>query len=198
MNRFDDFIQELDASWSPPEPHRLPLRIIGSTALMLQTSYERGTKDTDILETAALPKAAETRLISLAGHGTALHRRHRMYLDIVRHALPFLPEEPVWHADTALSPRLSNFTIYMLDPVDVVVSKLKRFNHFDQEDIRAMIELEVVEHAALIDRFCSAVAQHAFEARAEDMPGYVANLHRLERDEFCVEETQIELPSWIA
>jgi len=46
------FLRELDAAWHHPGP-KIPLRIIGSTALMLQTSYQRGTKDSEVLETSA-------------------------------------------------------------------------------------------------------------------------------------------------
>jgi hypothetical protein len=35
------------------------------------------------------------------------------------------------------------------------------------------------------------------DARAEDLPAYVEHLHRVERDAFGVEETEIELPDWI-
>ncbi|MGA2079014.1 MAG: hypothetical protein ABSH53_00120 [Holophaga sp.] len=35
------------------------------------------------------------------------------------------------------------------------------------------------------------------DARAEDLPRYVKNLHRIERDLFFVEESEIELPDWI-
>ena len=34
-------------------------------------------------------------------------------------------------------------------------------------------------------------------AGVDDLPRYVANLHTLERDEFFVPESDIDLPSWI-
>jgi hypothetical protein len=85
----------------------------------------------------------------------------------------------------------------VLDVVDVVVSKLKRFNANDQSDIDAMIERGLVPHDRLIDRFRAAVDEFMGDARAEDLPKYVANLHRVERDMLVVPETEIELPSWI-
>jgi hypothetical protein len=39
------FFSELDAAWRWPAHEKLRLRIIGSAALMLQSSYVRGTKD---------------------------------------------------------------------------------------------------------------------------------------------------------
>jgi hypothetical protein len=47
---------------------RLP--IIGSAALMLQADYERGTKDSDVLETSELAGATGERLLLLSGKGS--------------------------------------------------------------------------------------------------------------------------------
>jgi len=53
-----------------------------------------------------------------------------------------------------------------------------------------------VEHARLVERFLSAVDVCSFGANATDLPDYVDNLHRVERDFYAVGETAIELPSW--
>lgn len=73
----------------------------------------------------------------------------------------------------AVSRAASHLEIVALDVVDVVVSKLKRFNANDQADIDAMVARDLVSHDRLLDRFRSAV------------------------DEFAVDKTAIELPSWI-
>jgi hypothetical protein len=56
-------------------------------------------------------------------------------------------------------------------------------------------------HAAtwvrLVERFRAAVDAFSGDARAEDLPRYVRNLHRVERDFLLVPETEIELPDWI-
>ena len=54
MREVDDFFRELDGLWTSLPEERIRLPIIGSAALMLQVDYARGTKDSDILETAAL------------------------------------------------------------------------------------------------------------------------------------------------
>jgi hypothetical protein len=54
-----------------------------------------------------------------------------------------------------------------------------------------------VSHTRLIERFRSAVDVYSCDARAQDLPKYVAALHRAERDYFGVPETDIELPEWI-
>jgi len=138
-----DFLQAIDAAWQPPEPAPIVLRLIGSTALMLQTDYVRGTKDSDVLETADVLAETRTRLLDLAGPGTQIHRAHRIYIEFVGHAIPFLSQSPTWKPVSALD-SLASFRIVVLDVVDVVVSKLVRFHANDIRDIEAMVERELV------------------------------------------------------
>lgn len=193
----DAFFQELDRDWPYASESRIVLRVLGSTALMLQTGYERGTKDGDVLETAIVTGRTKERLLAMAGKGTPRSERHRMYLDVVANGVPFLPSPPLWHSLAELNASLHTFEIEVLDVVDVVVSKLKRFHANDQGDVSAMIELDLVPHDRLISRFRQAVDVFSGDARAEDLPRYVRNLHRVERDMLGVPETPIELPDWI-
>lgn len=190
-----DLLVDLDRRWPRPLARRLPLRFLGATALVLQTDFDRGTKDGDVLEAVELgPHAATLR--GLAGPGSDLAARHGVYLDLVAAGLPFLPQAPTWHPLAVLT-GLSNLDVAVLDVVDVVVTKLKRFSASDQADVAAMVDRDLVPHDALVARFRSAVELYVLDARASDLPRYVANLHRVERDLLLVSETEIVLPSWI-
>jgi hypothetical protein len=111
--------------------------------------------------------------------------------------VPFFPRVPVWHPIPTLNQALARLEVFVLDVVDVMVSKLKRFHANDQSDIDAMIDLGLVPHARLIERFRAAVDEFMGDAREQDLPRYVANLHRVERDMLGVAESEIELPSWL-
>ena len=197
MRIIEDFFHDVDAAWSWETAPRIPLRLIGSTALFLQTSYVRGTKDSDILELQDLTRETKARLLSIAGPRTKIHERRKIYLDIVGNGIPFMPWPARWHPVTALAGALRNFDVSVLDVVDVVVSKLKRLHEDDLTDVAAMVERDLVPHAALIERFRSAVDSFSGDARASDLPKYVRNLHRVERDVLGVDESEVELPSWI-
>ncbi len=197
MSIVERFFIDLDARWKEVGSERIRLHLIGSTALMLQADYTRGTKDSDVIETAQLEGEVREKLLALAGKDTAIHRRHRIYLDIVASGLPFLPQSPVWHAVAGLNTTLQHFEIVVLDVVDVVVTKLKRFDANDVSDIEAMAERDRVPHDALVERFLSAVDAYSMDARASDLPRYVRNLNRVERDILGVAETEVELPGWI-
>lgn len=197
MKPLELFLRDIDAAWKPLRPDRQPLYLIGSGALLLQTDYHRATKDSDILEAVDLDDATKRGLVALAGKNTALHTRHRTYVEIVRQGLPFLPQRPLWHASADFDAGLQHFSILMLDVVDVTVSKLARFHSDDRADIQAMIARGQVSHAALIGRFEAAKDVRQDTAYADDLPKYVDNLHRVERDYLGVEETEIELPGWV-
>lgn len=197
MSLIREFIKDLDQAWPPSGSARIRLRIIGSTALMLQAGYERGTKDSDVLETEDLDAETCTRLKAIAGPGSGLHTRHRLYIDIVSSALPFLAQSPRWLDATDLNIDLKHLHVEVLDVVDVVVSKLKRFLPSDVRDIEAMVEKGLVDHRLLIARFRAAVDCYLLDARAQDLPSYVANLHQIERDVFDLRETTIDLPGWV-
>jgi hypothetical protein len=192
----DDLFRDLDARWSSPTPAKIRLRIIGSSALMLQTDYERGTTDSDVLETTDLTDGVRKRMLDLAGEGTTLHQRHRLYIQIVPSGIPFLPQVALYHPLAALNAELRNFDLEVLDVVDVVVAKLKRFHAADRGDIDAMVKEGLVPHQRLVVRFRAAVDYFSGDARAPDLANYVANLHVVERDFLGVAETDVELPEW--
>ena len=148
------------------------------------------------METDVLSGETGKRLLRLAGKGTDLHTKHRVYLDIVVNALPFLPRPPHFHA-SPLSDKLKHFDVQVLDIADVAVSKLTRFNANDAGDIRAMAEMGLIKHGILIDRFRKAVDGYEMDARAEDLPKYIRNLNTVERDFLRVPETKIDLPGWL-
>lgn len=70
---FDAFFQDIDGAWPDDGAAPIPLRLIGSTALMLQTDYHRGTNDSDVFETTDLVRETKEGLVQLAGKGTPLH-----------------------------------------------------------------------------------------------------------------------------
>lgn len=193
MSLVDEFFREIDRRW-PAATANVRLSIIGSGALMLQARYERGTKDSDVFETSDLSRDTRVTLLRLAGAGSELHQRWKLYVDIVGSGVPFLPTGARWRPVNA---GLVNLELRALDVVDVVVSKLKRYSANDQADIAAMIERDLVPHDALVARFLAAVDAFSGDARAEELPKYVANLHRVERDLLDVDETEVELPKWI-
>lgn len=197
MNPVEVFIEAIDRAWPAPAAPRIELRVLGSSALFLHCDYQRGTKDSDVLETAQVSGDVVATLKRLAGKGTPLHERHRLYLDVLGPHFPFLPQEPRWWPRDDLTRRLTHFSVAVLDPTDVVISKLPRFHANDVQDIREVVLRGLVDHAEFVMRFRSAIDGFAMDARADDFPRYVRRLHQVERDFFGVGESEIDLPSWV-
>lgn len=195
MEIIREFFSDLDRAWRLPIEGRIQLRIIGSAALMLATGYSRGTKDSDILETAEISGDVKRELLALAGKNSALAIKYHLYLDVVSGGLPFLPQTPIF--TPVRFPGLKNFEVLALDVTDVIVSKLIRYSANDVSDIRAMAELGLLKPERLAERFQAAVDAFSADARAEDLPKYVKNLHRAERDFLETAPSDIHLPDWM-
>lgn len=193
MARIKDFFHSLDSAWDPVGAEPIPLEVIGSAAIMLQCDYERGTKDSDILESRESRPEIDTQLTVLAGgRETVLFKQHRIYIDIVKRGIPFLPAKPAFNAVPGL--KLKNFTIAVLDPADIAVSKVKIFRPEDADDIRALADRGLLDHRRLLERFRLAAERYSIDSRAECVPGYLKNFRRVERDILGVEAAEVKLP----
>jgi hypothetical protein len=89
---------------------------------------------------------------------------------------------------------LEAIKIEALDINDVILSKLKRFNGDDANDIRAMAEKKLLNHDLLIERFKAAADWFSLDARASDVPKHLNKLRTVERDILGLTPTNIELP----
>ena len=97
MIEIEKFFREIDRLWESDRENKIPLQVIESGTLLLQTGYNRTTKDGDVLETLEVTPDIKENLTKLAGRGTPLHKRTGLYLDIVLSGLPFLPQEARFH-----------------------------------------------------------------------------------------------------
>lgn len=192
MTLLRKFFKEIDARWKTVGTEPVTLQVVGSAALMFQAAYERGTKDGDVLESRGGPDAVTEQLLALAGKKTDIHVQFRVYIDVVHRALLFLPARPAFHPLPDIA--LVNFKIEVLDIVDVALSKLTRYSNDDANDIRAMADLGLLDHKRLVARFEAAVDRFSLDARAADVPRYLKNLHRVERDILALPLSRIELP----
>lgn len=193
----DKFLKDIDKRWKRKENAIIPLKIIGGASLILQYNYNRVTKDADIIEVNEITEDIKKRLLKRAGKESLLCRKYHLYIDIVAREIPFLPPSPLFYPLDKLNDELTNFRIEVLDVVDVIVSKMGRFAPTDIDDIKAMIDLNVIDPIKLEDRFKEAFELWKFEARAERLPKIIDNLHYVQRDLLMVEESEIELPRWI-
>jgi len=192
----EEFFRELDHEWKSGQEGKITLLVIGSGALFLQTDYERGTKDSDVLETPEISPDVSKRLRALAGRGSPLFKKYRVFLDIVRAPIPFLPQTPIFHPVPGFK-NFKNFEVKVLDVVDVAVSKLKPFRPQDKKDIEFLANKKLLPYDRLLERFHLVLDYYSMDARAGDFPKFLENLNTVERDMLFVPESKIELPDYI-
>jgi hypothetical protein len=105
----EEFLLEIDHRWKPEAHHKISLKIIGSAALLPQVEYDRGTKDSDVLETSDITPSIKQKLLALAGKGSLLSKSYRIYLDVVASGIPFLPYDAIYHKIGNINRRLKHF-----------------------------------------------------------------------------------------
>lgn len=193
----EKFFLELDKQWKTLGEEPIQLSIIGSTALFLQSDYQRGTKDTDFLEIDEISENAFKAILKLGGKGSPLSKKFRLFIEIVKRPIPFLPVKPNFVILTHLNKKLKNFRVEVLEIVDVLVSKLKPYRPQDLEDIREMINRNLVDPDKFSKRFLLAKERWLMDARAHELKSYIENFHEVQRELLGVLETPIELPAWL-
>ena len=136
------FLRELDPVAG--EPTKSPC--IGGFAVTQHYGSARTTVDLDVIDVA--PIASRNRLLEAGGKGSSLARKHRVYLDFVGIAqVPYEYEERLVPIYEGL---FENIHLFVMDPYDIALCKLKRDNDRDFQDMLFLarttpFDLEVFE-----------------------------------------------------
>jgi hypothetical protein len=142
----------------PPEPwasfpadmdaaldDELVLHCIGGFAVSLYYGLSRPTGDLDVV--AVAPSMA-VWLERVAGRNSPLHRKHRLYVQVVTVAT--LPYQYVERLTAMFAGAFRRLHLFVPDPYDLALSKLSRNLELDFEDVRHLadarnLDLEVLE-----------------------------------------------------
>jgi len=129
----------------PPEPWKsfftdidgsleeeLALHCLGGFVMTILYGLDRPTADVDVLPLGS--NAATDSLIGLAGQGSTLHKRYRVYLQVVGVA-----QVPVNYEDRLrqmFPGAFNHLRLFALDPYDLALSKLERNAQRDRDDVK--------------------------------------------------------------
>ncbi len=138
------FLTELDVTLDEPAD----FHCIGGFVVSQHYGLGRETADLDVL--SVFPKAAAERVMQLAGKGSALQKKHRVYIDYVRVAnYPDSYEDrlirtfPVW----------TNIRLWALEAHDLALTKLERSIERDIRDVMFLAKAGLINRETLIARF---------------------------------------------
>jgi hypothetical protein len=126
------FLSEIDRAATSP----IAMHCIGGFAVSLYYGLARPTGDIDVVDVA--PGSAKPWLTRTAGRGSALHKKHRVYLQIVTVAvLPYSYEDRVV---PIFEDQFDHLRLMVLDPYDLTLSKLTRNLEVDLEDVKHLVQ----------------------------------------------------------
>lgn len=108
----------------------------------------RSTSDVDFL--CVVPNV-QGFLTDIAGKGSALHRKHKLYLDAVTVATP--PEDYEHRLVPMFARSWTHLRLHALEAHDIAVSKLERNYERDRNDVQQLARAGHLNRETLRDRY---------------------------------------------
>jgi uncharacterized nucleotidyltransferase DUF6036 len=140
-----EFIRELDTLLDEP----FELHCIGGFAAVVAYGLPRSTNDLDYF--SLIPFNRVPDLDKIAGEGSALARKHKVY---VHHAAVASVPENYEERMTELFPGgFKKIRLFVLDPYDIVLSKLSRNIERDREDVDYIAKTRKLDSRVLRERY---------------------------------------------
>lgn len=140
-----DFLLELDARM--PEPCKLPC--FGGFAVTQAYGISRATSDIDVLDVA--PPRVVDFLVKQAGKGSELHQRYKVYFDVV--GVACAPYEYESRLRPMFEGVFTKLRLFVMDPYDVALTKLKRDSDKDVQDVLQLAEAVPFDLAVFEERY---------------------------------------------
>jgi hypothetical protein len=123
------FLQDVDALLDRPTE----LHCLGGFVIAELYDFERVTADVDVI---VVRGEEPSKLAAMAGQGSELHRRHKVYLDIVTVAQ--WPDNYETRLLDLVPGTFRNLRLKALERHDLVLAKLTRNIDRDREDIKRL------------------------------------------------------------
>jgi hypothetical protein len=138
------FLTELDARLEEP----VDFHCIGGFVVSQYYGFGRETADLDVL--SVIPNQVADRVIEIAGQGSLLQAKYRVYIDHVRVAN--YPDGYEGRLDRVF-PMWSKVQLWALEPHDLALTKLERSAERDIRDVMYLAQAGLIDRKTLIARF---------------------------------------------
>ncbi len=139
------FVVDVDRSLSDA----VELHCVGGFVLTAVHGVPRTTADLDYI--SAIPRQCVEELDRIAGRDSALAKKHKVFLQAVG-GVGDWPEDYESRL-TTLPLGLKKLTLRILDPYDLILSKLTRNSPKDMEDVKALTQKLELKFDVLRNRF---------------------------------------------
>lgn len=125
------------------------LHCLGGFVLFVLYDLPRPTADVDYI--AAMPSTAVAGLETIAGRGSALHKKHRLYLQHV--TIADVPEDFAARVTELFPGAFARLRLFALDVHDLVLAKLVRNSPVDLEDVKFLAKAGRLDERILKVRY---------------------------------------------
>jgi hypothetical protein len=158
---WQSFLLDIDAGLHED----VELHCLGGFVVTVLYDLARPTADVDVI--AITPRSEIESLMSLAGQGSDLHGKHKVYLQLVGVAtVPESYEERL----TEIAPgSFSHLRLFALDPYDLALSKLERNIQRDRDDVRHLARTVPFDIYGLQERYQRELRPYLGNPEREDL-----------------------------
>ena len=140
-----EFLQELDSFLDD----RFDFHCIGGFALVIAYGLRRSTNDLDYVSLIPCNRIPDVQ--SIAGPGSRLAKKHKVNVQHV--GVATVPENYQERLRELYPGYFKHIHLYVLDPYDLVLSKLSRNADRDREDAKHLIETQKLDPEILWERY---------------------------------------------
>lgn len=139
------FFSEIDAALS----EELELHCLGGFVMTVLYGLERPTSDVDVLPIGS--HAAIESLIDLAGERSKLHKKYKVYLQVV--GVASVPDNFEDRLTEMFPLTFKHLRLLALDPYDLALSKLERNTQRDRDDVKHLARTVPFDLGLLQERY---------------------------------------------
>lgn len=125
------------------------LHCLGGFVVTQCYGLPRATADVDVL--LVRPRNLSQELLGLAGRGSALHRQHGVYLDLV--TIAAVPEDYDQRLSEMFAGSFQHLRLFALDAYDLALAKLERNIQRDRDDVKYPARTVPFDLALLRERY---------------------------------------------
>lgn len=158
---YKSFFTEIDASLE----EELALHCLGGFVITVLYGLDRPTADVDVLPLGS--SAVIEFLIGLAGQGSQLHKKYKLYLQVVGVA-----QVPINYEDRLREMFPGSFNrlrLFALDPYDLALSKLERNTQRDRDDAKHLARMVPFDLDVLQERYVKELRPELGNPQREDL-----------------------------
>ena len=155
------FFREIDASLAT----EVVLHCLGGFVMTMLYGSSRLTADVDVLPITS--NGESEHLVHLAGQGSKLHKKHKIYLQVV--GVVTVPDDYEARLTEIFEGNFTNLRLFALDPYDLALSKLERNAPRDREDFKHLARTIPLDLEILQERYREELRPYLGNPAREDL-----------------------------